>query len=75
MIILNQQIWRKDLGNSIWRKDLGYSEPEDLEKRFGELKALLMEREYRERSIVDAIKRVLKISEREALKKVETSWG
>ena len=27
------------------------SEPEDLEKRFGELKKLLLEREYRERSI------------------------
>ena len=71
MIILNQQIWRKDLGNSIWRKDLGYSEPEDLEKRFGVLKTLLMKREYRERSIDDAIKRVLKLSRREALKKVE----
>ena len=47
------------------------SEPEDLEKRFGELKKLLLEREYRERCIDDAIRRVMKISRREALKKVE----
>ena len=35
------------------------------------MKKLLMEREYRERCIDDAIGRVLKISRREALKKVE----
>ena len=46
------------------------SEEEDLNKRLGELKNLLLEREYRKRSIEDAISRVLKISRREAIKKV-----
>ena len=47
------------------------SEEEYLHKRMGELKNLLISREYREKSIDDAISRVMKISRREAIKKVE----
>ena len=47
------------------------SEEENLIKRLGELKSLLISREYREKSVEDAISRVLKISRGEAIKKVE----
>ena len=47
------------------------SDKENLMKRLGELKNLLITREYREKSLDDAISRVLKISRAEAIKKVE----
>ena len=47
------------------------SDKENVMKRLGELKNLLITREYREQSVVDAISRVLKISRAEAIKKVE----
>ena len=46
------------------------SDRETLEKRLDELKTLLISRNYRAKSIEDAISRVLKISRRGALKKV-----
>ena len=47
------------------------SEKENLTKRLSELKTLLISREYREKSVEDAISRVLKVSRMEAIKKVE----
>ena len=47
------------------------SEEEYYIKRLEELKILLFSREYREKSIEDAISRVLNISRKEAIKKVE----
>ena len=47
------------------------SDEETLKKRLAELKQLLLSREYREKCIDDAISRVLKISRKEALKKIE----
>ena len=46
------------------------SEEENFHKQLGELKNLLISREYRGKSIDDAIERVKKISRREAIKKV-----
>ena len=42
-----------------------------LTKRLSELKTLLISRDYREKSVEDAISRVLKVSRMEAIKKVE----
>ena len=47
------------------------SEEEDFNKRLGELKELLISREYREKCVDDAIAKVQKISRRDALKKVK----
>ena len=47
------------------------SEKENLTKRLEELKELLISREYRKNSVEDAISRVLNLSRKESLKKVE----